>query len=428
MASGVMVAPSLRYRVIDWARGTHAMTELGRLRQLQYAPVTTLLAAQEAHLELYFKRLQASPLFSTVKQFEDLPVIDKAYINRHRDALLNPQYRGKLFRKKTGGSTGEPLAYVTGSASQSALWAGIYLAWEIAGWQPGDRVAFLAGSSLFGAGWRQNAYYRLMRVGLMSAFDMSVSRMDDYLVNLASGGYGLMYGYASAIHRLACHQLTKGRPLRSGLKGIVCTAEVLTMAMRSDIEAGLNAPCFNQYGCNDAGLSAFECEYRQGLHLLTTRCHAEVLDGGRLIATDLSNDAMFMPRYDTGDIVRMAPSSCPCGRNLPLISEVVGRQNDFVVDPLGRAVHSEFFTHLFREDTRVKSFQVTFDSHALQINLHRHAGHTDSSVSFEMQYRERVAASLSFPRIDFLVDEAFMTLRNGKHRFVIRKQEGESDD
>lgn len=151
------------------------------------------------------------------------------------------------------------------------------------------------------------------------------------------------------------------------LRGVVCTAEVLTDAMRATIEQAFGAPCYSQYGCNDAGVSAYECERRAGVHLVTQRAWHEVLADGRLVATELANDAFFLPRYDMGDLVTMAGQPCPCGRGFPLIESVLGRANDLVHDSAGNSVHSEFFTHLLREDTRIAAFQVVYDGHELVV-------------------------------------------------------------
>jgi phenylacetate-CoA ligase len=117
----------------------------------------------------------------------------------------------------------------------------------------------------------------------------------------------------------------------------------------------------------------------------------------------------------------MSGRVCSCGRSLPLIDEVRGRQNDMVVDPGGQAVHSEFFTHLLREEARVQSFQVVFDDTRLVVNLHTEALNPADQEALSTPYRARIASSLAFDRIDFVFNQPFLTLANGKHRFVMRK-------
>ncbi|GGY57455.1 phenylacetate--CoA ligase family protein [Pseudoduganella albidiflava] len=411
-----------RYRLIDALRGTAALDLLDDLREQQYWPASRLQAGAEARRAEYFAALRRDiPLFRDVGHFDDLPVIDKRFINTHHEALRNRQYRGRVLRKKTSGSTGEPTVYYTGTPSQSYLWAGLFLAWETAGFRLGEKVVYLAGSALFRQGWQLSAFYRLMRVEIMSAFDMSSERMDDYALALRQRGYRLLYGYSSAIHRLAIHVLQRRGGARTSLRGIVCTAETLTERMRNDIERAFGVPCFGQYGCNDAGVSAFECEARQGYHLISPRCHAEVLGDGRLVSTDLSNQAMYLPRHDTGDLVRMSGRACRCGRGFPLIEEVLGRQYDFLVDAAGNPMHYQFFMFLLREDRRVHSFQVVYDDETLVLNLHTVPLSGAEQAAMARPYRDRIAASLVFGDIRCVFNQPYIVQANGKHRFLLRR-------
>ena len=412
------LAGRIRFGLIDLVRGTRSLALLRELEAIQFESPASLRQRQLALRDEYAALVRrASPLYRRFASFAQFPVIDKAFANANRAGLANPLYHGKLVRKKTGGSTGEPFVYVTGVRAQSYLWAAILLSWTVAGYRLGQPVAFVAGTALFGSGWRQKLYYALMNVHMFSAFDMSAARMSAYCEGIAAARCRLLYGYASAIHQLARHLLagTGCTSPRFALRGVVCTAEVLTEAMRADIEQAFGVPCFSQYGCNDAGVSAFECEHRHGFHLITQRCYQEVVGGGRLIATDLANDAFFLPRYDTGDLVEMAAEACPCGRGFPLIRSVTGRANDMVRDRAGNAVHSEFFTHLFREDRRIAAFQVIYDERNLLVIVHC----ADPAFSHP-PYLDRIAAALRFDAVILAVNQPFVSIKNGKHRFVMK--------
>ncbi|GEM_PF-790601 len=406
----------LRFGLIDLVRRTNSVALLRDLERLQFEPPERLRQRQQALLREYTALVKgASPLYAGYAGFDAFPIIDKAYAGAHREQLFNRAYKGKLVRKKTGGSTGEPFVYYTGVKAQSYLWAAILLSWRVAGYRLGEPVAFVAGTALFGTGYKQKIYYALMNVHMFSAFDMSAAKLDAYAAGIAKAGCRLLYGYASAIHQLALHinEHALAPPFR--LRGVVCTAEVLTPAMRATIEQAFKVPCFSQYGCNDAGVSAYECERRDGFHLISQRAYTEVQDDGRLVSTDLSNDAFFLPRYDTGDLVTMAEAPCPCGRGFPLIKTVVGRANDLVQDRNGNAVHSEFFTHLFREDSRINGFQVLYDARQLVVVVQC----ADPAFAHE-PYAQRIGAALVFDTVRFSVNRPFVASTNGKHRFVMR--------
>jgi phenylacetate-coenzyme A ligase PaaK-like adenylate-forming protein len=83
----------------------------------------------------------------------------------------------------------------------------------------------------------------------------------------------------------------------------------------------------------EVGVIAATCE-RGGLHVHADHLIVEVVDdagrsqpagtAGRLLVTDLYNYAAPYLRHDLGDLGRLAPAACGCGRSLPLL-DVLGR-------------------------------------------------------------------------------------------------------
>lgn len=405
-----------RFRLIDLARGTDTLGRLDDLESIQFESATSIRRRQNNLLDRYVELVRkTSPLYARYSDFSQFPVIDKSFAIENRDHLLNPHYKGKLIRKKTSGSSGQPFVYLTGAASQSYLWAGILLSWRVTGYRPGEPVAFLGGPSFSGSGTVQRIYYKLLNVQLFSVFHMSTEKMRAYADAIERGRFRLLYGYASAIHFFALYLLQARVKPKFALRGVVCTAEPLTASMRETIEQAFGVPCYNQYGCNDAGVLAYECEHREGFHLVTTRSYPEVLPDGRFISTDMSNEAFFLPRYATGDMVRMSGRKCHCGRGFPLIDEVLGRTTDLVGDQKGNVVHASFFTNLFVQDRRIMAFQVVFDKQRLVVIIHcRDAGPGWND------YIGKMKALLVFDPIEVRENTPFVKSRNGKHAIVLR--------
>ncbi len=113
---------------------------------------------------------------------------------------------------------------------------------------------------------------------------------------------------------------------------------------RSVIEEAFGQPVTNRYGCEEVSLIACECEEHNGLHLNADGVYCEVIpddrlnagpNAGRLLVTDLTNRAMPLIRYQVGDVVVPSDRTCACGRGLPLIEQVVGREADYVLTPDG---------------------------------------------------------------------------------------------
>jgi phenylacetate-CoA ligase len=126
-------------------------------------------------------------------------------------------------------------------------------------------------------------------------------------------------------------------------------SELSTAQERLAWEAKLRSTVRDQYGTEELGLVAAECGHRNR-HILSDLCHVEILapDGtaarggevGDLIGTNLENLAMPFIRYRQGDRAAVAASACPCGRTLPVLDPIEGRERIDLVGPTGERVGS----------------------------------------------------------------------------------------
>jgi phenylacetate-CoA ligase len=114
--------------------------------------------------------------------------------------------------------------------------------------------------------------------------------------------------------------------------------------MRRRIETGFGAPVRQNYGLNEIGPVAPECEAGR-FHIHTEHCWVEIVDDaghavgpgetGRLLVSSLNNAAMPLLRYDTGDLATAVSGDCPCGRLLPSFGGIVGRYSRITFLPEG---------------------------------------------------------------------------------------------
>jgi phenylacetate-CoA ligase len=151
-----------------------------------------------------------------------------------------------------------------------------------------------------------------------------------------------LMSFAESLEHLA-FAAGDARPAVS-LKGLVSTSEQLTPGMRRRVETGFGAPVRQNYGLNEIGPVAPECEAGR-FHVHTEHCWVEIVDGGgravapgetgRLLVTALNNAAMPLLRYDTGDLAIAVAGDCPCGRRLPGFGGIVGRYSRIAFLPEG---------------------------------------------------------------------------------------------
>jgi phenylacetate-CoA ligase len=137
---------------------------------------------------------------------------------------------------------------------------------------------------------------------------------------------------ASGLHPEKLH-------LRVGLFG----AEPWSEAQRTELEEGLHLKALDNYGLTEVigpGVAG-ECHERTGLHVNEDHFIVEVIDPrtlqavppgqeGELVFTTITKEGFPLVRYRTGDLSRLLPGGCPCGRSLARIQRVSARLDDLI--------------------------------------------------------------------------------------------------
>ena len=82
-----------------------------------------------------------------------------------------------------------------------------------------------------------------------------------------------------------------------------------------------------------------------------------------ILITDLHNYGMPFVRYETGDLGRLADTSCPCGRGLPRLEAIEGRVLDALRTADGRIVPGEFFPHLLKDIPELAQYRSRAEEH-----------------------------------------------------------------
>jgi phenylacetate-CoA ligase len=410
-----------RLKLIDAIRSTSILSTLDELRKQQYYKCEVLSKISEDRFkEINILAQKTTDYYSKGITYEKLVKLEKDEIRKNFNSFISKSYKDKLYKKATGGSTGKPLLYYTTNESISYLWAGILLSWEVAGYIVGEKVAFLAGTSIIKKDIRHDIFYKLMNIDVYSTYKMDEKTIIEYIENIRKSKAKIIYGYATAI-AFAAEIIKKNQimPLKD-LKGIISTAEVLTIENKKIIEEAFQVKVFNQYGCNEAGVSAFECEHGK-MHLINTRCRYEVDEDGNLISTDLTNKGFILIKYFTGDQVELSETNdCLCKRNYPIIENIRGRSYDLIIDSNNNIIHAAFFNILFKNDITIKQFQVRFNKNKISIYLD--TDKTKASVKDYQHYLDAIKKYLFFNEYEIILSNELMKSSSMKHRYVINTE------
>ncbi len=135
------------------------------------------------------------------------------------------------------------------------------------------------------------------------------------------------------------------------------------------ISGQLGIPVFSCYSAIEAPHLGFECEAHLGHHVNRDLIAVRIVDaGGRdvrdgepgeVVVSSLIGRGTFILNHRLGDVARWIPGPCPCGRQLPMLSFVEGRTDEWLERPDGGLLHPQAVTRLISNEHRfVRSFRV----------------------------------------------------------------------
>jgi phenylacetate-CoA ligase len=446
-----MIHPVYRYRL--WRLGV--MPKLKELRASQWAPAEEverlqherlgeLLRHAHAHVPYYHDVLEACGAVDSAGRvdlgaFTAIPYLDKDIIRGRGEELLSDDLdRRPWFRNYSGGSTGEPVAFVQ-EIREEASWgrALTFLFDEWSGRGLGDRWALLWGSErdLGGNPSPRVRFHRhTRRLLVLNAFGMTQQRMGEYVAALNAFRPRHILAYAGSLYELARYVRDNGLSLHSPT-GIMTSAESIYPEQRALIEAVFGAPVFDRYGSREAGNMACECERHRGLHVAAPTHLIELMreDGtlagpgetGEIVVTCFETFAMPLVRYRIGDRATWAGSPCTCGRAWPLLAEVNGRVMDAFSIPGRGTIDGCYFTMGFFGSDWVKQFQVVQETPGLlrvYLVLRDPPAPRDLIDEDLAHYDEHVRLVLGPAcKIEYEFVDAITPSPQGKHRYTISK-------
>lgn len=408
-----------------WSPQQIAQWQLDRLRHL-------LLQAGE-HVP-YYRRIFGERGFDpravgSVADLQALPLLDKALIREHADALRHARAVG-LSRLNTGGSSGEPLTFWIGRERVSHDVAAKWRATRWWGVDIGDPEIVAWGSPIeLGAQDRLRLWRdRLMRTELIPAFSMTEDRLDGFIRRIRARRPRMLFGYPSVLGHIARHAAASGQRMDDlGIRVAFVTSERLYEDQRRAIEQTFGCPVANGYGGRDAGFIAHECP-RGSMHITAEDIVVEILgaDGrpvpvgqaGEIVVTHLATRDFPFIRYRTGDVGVLSHEACACGRGLPVLKELQGRSTDFVVAQDGTVMHGLALIYVLRELPEVGLFRIvqeSTDHTTVQVvpatgwDAHLHPQRIVQGL------RQRLGAGV---RIDVQVVPQIEPEKSGKFRYV----------
>jgi phenylacetate-CoA ligase len=219
---------------------------------------------------------------------------------------------------------------------------------------------------------------------------------------LAEFGPNVLLSFPSIVEAIARQCRQQGRQLRD-LRRVKTIGETLSERVRGEIETELGAAVVDIYSSHEVGIIAVQCPDSDLYHVMSESLIVEILDAdgrpakegeaGRIAITDLTNYATPILRYEIGDWAERG-GPCRCGRGLPTIRRILGRERNLAVMPDGTRRYPLVGFMRFREVAPVLQYQ--FIQHAPDRLEMRLVAEAPLSAAQESALAEIVRKALGF--------------------------------
>ena len=241
----------------------------------------------------------------------------------------------------SSGTTGRPTV-VGYTATDIETWATVMArSIRAAGGRPGDKVHVAYGYGLFTGGL--GAHYGAEKLGctVIPASGGMTSRQVQLIIDFRPEI--IMVTPTYMLTMLDEWERQGVDPRTSSLKVGIFGAEPWTEQMRAEIEERLDLHAVDIYGLSEVmgpGVAQECVETKDGLHIWEDHFYPEVIDplegtvraegeGGELLFTSLTKQALPIIRYRTRDLTRLLPGTArPAMRRM---EKVTGRTDDMII-------------------------------------------------------------------------------------------------
>ena len=400
------------------------------LINLQYSKLKNILSHSEKNIPYYseiFKNIKFYANGDPLEELRKLPYLTKKIIKNNLPDKILDNKRRIYTKEKTSGSSGHQGVYYLDKLAYSKVIAIQSLWWEWSGFRFGDKV--LQTGMTTKRGFIKSIKDWLLRVNYTQAFLMDEKTIKNNLLPLQNKKTYFM-GYASSLYTYAQYA-EKQNIHELEFEAVISWGDKMFSHYRSLIEKVFHTTVYDTYGAAEGLMIAAECE-NHTYHIMTPHVLVEILDKdgkeveegeiGEVFITSLTNYLMPLIRYKIGDLAMKSSANeeCPCGRKLPMLEKIIGRDTDIVYTSKGKALIVHFFTGILEHVHEIKQFQVYQKNEGSEIEVkYRKGDHFHSAVLEVVKSEMYKKAKEEFPIVFTEVDKINPS-PSGKPQIVVR--------
>lgn len=322
-----------------------------------------------------------------IEDLQKLPVLTKDTIRKYYNELIPDDIDSIPHRNdKTGGTSGEPMAFLTDEQVWGYITASKIYSWRKSGYRYGDKFAALGSASLFhkAPSFKRRFYDWIRQEKAMNSMNLSPDLCQLYFEKMRNERIHFIYGYASSVYLMAKYAKDHNLDV-SFIKGVFTTSENLTAYYREVIETTFKCRVMDSYGARDAGITAFEVS--PGKYPVSYDVIPETVgdfgndNGGVLITTCFLNNAFPLIRYSFGDCALLDKKNPEF--NVPVITAIYGRESDVIRLDNGHVLTAPGYTILMNHFD-VTAYRIErVNGHCVLMKIH-----VDSEKWTDLQERK----------------------------------------
>ena len=317
----------------------------------------------------------------TLDDLKHFPFVDKYILQANVAAFTDSSIKADYC--STGGSSGVPFSFHQTRHLKTAVeQAFMHTGWSWLGWKLGMTSAALRGAYV-GSAEKFFEFDRLYNELHLSSYYLIDKSTRSYLDVINQHDCDVIHAYPSQYFILCdlIGQMVGLNAPTSARFAFMGSENVYDWQLSRCREVFPDTRIFTWYGHTEKAILAPWCEHSQQYHVWPFYGICEVLDTsgrevpedgeGEMVGTSLHGLATPFIRYRTEDRAVRGPDACPhCGRNFPLLKQIVGRNHEAVISKTGRfitmtaiagSIHGDIFERIahfqFLQDT---AGEVTF--------------------------------------------------------------------
>jgi len=364
------------------------------LKQLQERRLREIIHHAYHRVPLYKEKLDARGINpEEIKSLEDIRKLPFTTKQEIRDGIpdrsIAKSYRLEdCFRASTSGTSGGPMpVYYDRRFLDYCMAAWRFRKRLAIGVKPWQKVMVIGYGGLVARKRNQNQAEEMPRkkrkshgreslgpvVSLLRGREKTVTIATDaneVLAQMLMFDPTLIRGTPSYLRLLAEAMTEKGME-GLGDKVVRTEGEVSDEETRRYLESSFKCRVYDEYSSWDFGNGAWQCTRREGYHVDADLLILEVVKGnepaspgerGEIVVTNLLNYAMPLIRYRVGDLGVLDDKTCSCGRGLPLLKSIEGREVDCFTLPSGQRIAPRTIMTAIQGTPGVSRYQAVQES------------------------------------------------------------------